>query len=98
MVDKGGCGRSLDGIQKHLRRARLEASCVRERIPEGAYKGMERHEFLCTGRLMHTVQSWHAEPGKVCCDGTIGKEHALLDQHMCPGALGPQDGVDLALA
>ena len=73
------------------------ASCVRESIPEGAYKGTELRELLRTGRLMHAIQGWHIESCKVCCDGAIGQQHELLDQHVGPGALSPQDSVDFAL-
>ena len=65
MVDERGFGCALHGVQKRLHRARLEVSRVRERVSKGAHKGAERRELLRTGRLMHTIQSWHAEPCQV---------------------------------
>ena len=58
--------------------------------------GAERRELLRTGRLMHTVQGWHAEPCKVRCDGAIGQQHQFFDQHG-PGAFGAHDSINLAL-
>src|SRR5215475_12745801 len=96
MVHERGFGCALHGVQKRLHRSWVEASRVRERISEGAYKGAKLRELLRTGRLMHTVQGWHAEPCKVRCHGTIGQQHKLFNQYVSAGALGAHDRIDLA--
>src|SRR5215471_15238114 len=97
MVDERSFGCTLHRVQKRLHRAWLEASLVRASIPEGAYKGTELRQLLRAGRLMHTVQGWHAEPCKVRGDGAIGQQHTFFDEHVSSSDLGAHDRINLAL-
>src|SRR6516225_7437169 len=97
MVDEWSFGCTLHRVQKRLHRAWLEASRVREGIPEGAYKGTELLQLLRARRFMHTVQGWHTEPCKVRGDDAIGQQHTFFDEHVSPGDLGAYDRINLAL-
>src|SRR5215470_16828610 len=98
MMDKKGFGCTLRSVQKRLHCAWLEASRVRESIPEGAHQGTELRKLLRTRRLMHTVQGWHAEPRKVRGDGAIGQQHTFFDEHVSPRDLDAHDRINLALS